>query len=147
MTKKHFESIAKALKDTCYMNDVNHISISSMFIEFLLLYFKEENKNFVDKKKGVQGPQTKEAQNYEDKQGRVPFKKKKITRTVTKGRREGAPKSKYKTVEYADKTGKVVRSKRVTSGPTGRKVTKRQGDMYSDIVKEKVKQKYPQNKR
>ena len=50
MTKKHFESIAKALKDTCYMNDVNHISISSMFIEFLLLYFKEENKNFDEKR-------------------------------------------------------------------------------------------------
>ena len=108
---------------------------------------KEENKNFVDKKKGVQGPQTKEAQNYEDKQGKVPFKKKKITRTVTKGRREGAPKNKYKFVEYTDKSGKVVRSKQVTKSPTGRKVTKRQGDRYSDIVKEKGKQKYPQNKR
>ena len=46
MTKKHFESIAKALKDTCYTNDMNNISISAIFIEFLLLYFKEENKNF-----------------------------------------------------------------------------------------------------
>jgi hypothetical protein len=112
---------------------------------------KEENKNFVDKKKGVQGPQTKEAQNYEDKQGKVPFKKsspnKLAKRTVTKGRREGAPKNKYKTVEYADKTGKVVRSKTVAKGPTGRKVTKRQGDIYSDIVKQKVKQRYPQNKK
>jgi len=46
MTKKNFVRIAKALKDTCYMNDMNNISISAIFIEFLLLYFKEENKNF-----------------------------------------------------------------------------------------------------
>jgi|TARA_Y100000004_G_scaffold57575_1_gene64108 hypothetical protein len=50
MTKKNFEIIAKALKDTCYMNDVNHISISPIFIEFLLLHFKEENKNFDEKR-------------------------------------------------------------------------------------------------
>ena len=50
MTKKHFESIAKALKDTCYTNDMNNISISAIFIEFLLLYFKEENKNFDEKR-------------------------------------------------------------------------------------------------
>jgi len=61
------------------------------------------------------------------------------TRKVTKGRREGAPKNKYKFVEYTDNSGKVVRSKQVTKSPTGRKVTKRRGDRYSDIVKEKGK--------
>jgi len=41
---------------------------------------KEEDKNFVNKKKGVQGPQPKSAQDYEDNQGKVPFKLKKGTK-------------------------------------------------------------------
>ena len=43
---------------------------------------KEENKNFVDKKKGVAGPQTKAAQKYDDK-GKPPFK-------LMKGAKAGA---------------------------------------------------------
>ena len=50
MTKKNFKFIAKAIKDTCYTNDMNHISISGMFIEFLLLHFEQENKNFDEKR-------------------------------------------------------------------------------------------------
>lgn len=46
MTKKNFEFIAKAIKDSCYMNNRNHLVINQVLIEFLLLHFKEENKNF-----------------------------------------------------------------------------------------------------
>ena len=69
------------------------------------------------------------------------------TRKVVKGSYEGDKKRKYKDVEYTDKSGRVVRSKQVDKSPTGREVTKRQGDRYSDVVKKKVKQRYPQNKR
>ena len=50
MTKKNFEYFAKAIKDTCYMNDRNHVVLNTVFIEFLLSHFKEENKNFDEKR-------------------------------------------------------------------------------------------------
>jgi len=50
MTKKNFEFIAKAIKDSCYMNDRKHLVINQVLIEFLLLHFKEENKNFDEKR-------------------------------------------------------------------------------------------------
>ena len=46
MTKKNFEFFARAIKDTCYMNDLNHLVLNPVFVEFLLSHFKEENKNF-----------------------------------------------------------------------------------------------------
>ena len=44
---------------------------------------KEEDANYVKKSKGVAGPQTKAAQKYDDKQGKVPFK-------LMKGAKAGA---------------------------------------------------------
>ena len=49
MTKKNFEFIAKAIKNTCYMNDLNHLVLNPVFVEYLLSHFKEENKNFDEK--------------------------------------------------------------------------------------------------
>ena len=50
MTKKNFEFIANAIKNTCYMNDLNHLVLNPVFVEFLLSHFKEENKNFDEKR-------------------------------------------------------------------------------------------------
>ena len=58
---------------------------------------KEEDANYVKKSKGVQGPQPKSGQDYEDKQGKVPFK-------LKKGAKAGA------------KAGKVAKKKSASRG-------------------------------
>lgn len=71
---------------------------------------KEEDANYVKKSKGVQGPQPKSGQDYEDKQGKVPFK-------LMKGAKAGA------------KAGKVVKEKTFSKDviqPTGKSLRRTQ---------------------
>ena len=88
---------------------------------------KEEDANYVKKSKGVQGPQPKSGQDYEDKQGKVPFKLKKGAKAEAAVEAVGAKAGRAKVLKAAKKKS-AARGAAIGAamGVAGRKKSKNQ---------------------